>query len=385
MRLDVGTLFVTGFAGCVMLGILMLLAWWQNRDGPALAWWGAAYLLGSVGILLPALRGSLSPFIAIDLGNAALLASYGLLWIGTRRFDGKSLPFVQVGGSALLWLVLCRIPVFYDSSVARIFVVSGLIATYSLVTALALWQGRAERLSSRGPAVVVFTISGAAFLLRIAFARQTPFPTPLEHSSLGFSVLALVSILCAIASAFILMSLTKERAEVAQRRAATVDPLTGIFNRRAFFERAERIVHRATMDGSAVAVLMFDLDHFKQVNDRYGHPTGDRMLVEFSQLAMSRLRGNDLFGRIGGEEFAAILPGASRASAVAAAERIRKGFSAMIVEHGDRQVSTTVSVGVSTLGAGAPDLDRLIASADRALYQAKRAGRDTVQVDAAAA
>jgi diguanylate cyclase (GGDEF)-like protein len=137
--------------------------------------------------------------------------------------------------------------------------------------------------------------------------------------------------------------------------------------------------------GAAVAVLVFDLDHFKSVNDRHGHPAGDRMLIAFTAIATARLRRDDLFGRMGGEEFAALLPGASPQVALTIAERIRKAFAAAAIAHGEGEVSTTVSVGISTVAVAPPDLDRLIASADRALYRAKGAGRDTVEVEGMAA
>jgi len=382
MRLDVGTLFVTCFAGCAVLGVLMLLSWWQNREARSLAWWGAAYLLGAAGVLLLAARGRMHPFVTIDLATGLLIAGYGLLWIGVRCFNRRPLPLLPVAGIVLVWLAGCRVPGFHDDPTTRGILSSILIAILTLASAHELWRSRDEPLASRYPATAVFALNGLAFVARIVASDSLSFPPMPEAANTGFSLFALETLLFSIASAFTLVAMTKERAEVAQRRAATIDPLTGVFNRRAFFDRAERMLQRAAVDGTAVAVLIFDLDHFKDINDRYGHPAGDSLLVEFASLVTTRLRSGDLFGRLGGEEFAAVLPGATNSAAIAAAERIRTGFAATIVDHGGRQVTTTVSVGVTTASVAGADIDRLIAGADRALYRAKRAGRDTVEVEA---
>jgi diguanylate cyclase (GGDEF)-like protein len=173
--------------------------------------------------------------------------------------------------------------------------------------------------------------------------------------------------------------MAKERSELRHRRAAQLDSLTGVANRRAFMERAQRSLRRAVTEGRPVAVLLLDLDLFKQINDTFGHQTGDRVLCMFCDTASATLRPSDVFGRLGGEEFACLLPGASAPEALRVAERIRANFEGREAAAGAYDVVSTVSVGVATTQDIEGTLDALMAAADRALYQAKAKGRNRVE------
>lgn len=171
------------------------------------------------------------------------------------------------------------------------------------------------------------------------------------------------------------LDLARQRAE----RLATTDPLTGIANRRGLRETTEREVKLAIRRRRPLAVVMFDLDHFKRVNDTFGHIEGDRVLRDVVMAARKEIRDTDLFGRIGGEEFLLILPDTSREGAVQVAERIR-GRIAADVSVGSPQQTITASFGVASLTAPTQDLAELESTADAALYRAKRAGRNRVEV-----
>jgi len=166
--------------------------------------------------------------------------------------------------------------------------------------------------------------------------------------------------------------------------AVTYDALTGALSRRAFMDKGYEIVARLSGQGASVALLMLDIDHFKRINDTYGHAGGDRALVEFARQVKSQLRPGDLFGRLGGEEFAVVLPRAGLGEAMAVAERIRSQVGAAEVEVApDVMVRTSVSIGVSVIdGVSGACLDRLLASSDTALYGAKKGGRNTVRAAA---
>lgn len=158
------------------------------------------------------------------------------------------------------------------------------------------------------------------------------------------------------------------------KRLATTDTLTGAANRRQFLDLAGHELDRARRFGTRVAALIFDIDHFKVVNDTHGHLAGDRVLQAVSDAARASLREVDIFGRVGGEEFAVVLPEASGFDAVTVAERLRRAIRAL--DHG-LGGPVTVSVGVAVPGPS-DGLDDLLAAADHALYRAKRAGRDRV-------
>jgi diguanylate cyclase (GGDEF)-like protein len=162
-------------------------------------------------------------------------------------------------------------------------------------------------------------------------------------------------------------------AELARR-----DPLTGLANRRAFEEALRREVARARRAGAALAVAALDVDHFKRVNDAHGHPAGDAVLAAVAARAAAALRAGDLLARVGGEEFAALLPGAGLPAAVEVAERIRAALAAAPVEASGQALRVTVSLGCAALAPEDADEAALLARADARLYDAKRSGRDRV-------
>ena len=172
--------------------------------------------------------------------------------------------------------------------------------------------------------------------------------------------------------------LVSERTVTAHKTAASVDPLTGLLNRRGFSEATSRMIEREAKAGRPVTVMIFDIDHFKSVNDRFGHATGDDVLQVFANVVAASLRITDLVGRVGGEEFAALLP-CSMDEALLAAERVREAFETSGVAIDDVPLETTVSIGVAG-GPANTELEVLMASADTALYQAKRGGRNRVEV-----
>jgi diguanylate cyclase (GGDEF)-like protein len=163
---------------------------------------------------------------------------------------------------------------------------------------------------------------------------------------------------------------------------ATRDPLTGIANRRRFDDTLAKELAGARASKRPVAVAIFDLDHFKSVNDRFGHAAGDAVLKQAVARWSAAIRSVDLLARIGGEEFGLLLPGASISRAEEVAERLRKRIRSETFHHGKRRIAVTCSVGVAVAPNGAAAPARLLIAADRALYRAKRAGRDCVKITA---
>jgi len=181
-----------------------------------------------------------------------------------------------------------------------------------------------------------------------------------------------------VGTAVFMVVLARERIELGYKQASRLDELTGIANRRAFFERAERLLRRCYEGGSSCSVIVFDLDHFKQINDTRGHAAGDRVLRTFADIARATLRPNDLFGRHGGEEFAVILPGTGAEVAYVIAERVRQAFATTSEDPDVAASHPTVSAGVATV-TGETGLEAVMEIADRALYRAKRLGRNRVE------
>lgn len=169
----------------------------------------------------------------------------------------------------------------------------------------------------------------------------------------------------------------KEAAE----RSAKVDPLTGLWNRRAFVQLAHIEMQRASSFGSDLTLVAVDLDHFKTVNDRYGHLIGDTVLENFGRLLAGQLRSVDVVARLGGEEFAVILPNTGLSGALNVAERIRASVANTPIMIGDTPLHYTASFGVAVYSPDQPDLEPWLNRADVALYRAKNQGRNRVEVD----
>lgn len=169
-----------------------------------------------------------------------------------------------------------------------------------------------------------------------------------------------------------------ERSNAELERLATTDELTGVCNRRRFLDTAEHELRAARRYGRALSLIMLDLDHFKRINDRYGHQCGDTVLKAAAKAAGAGLRETDCLARYGGEEFAVLLPESGQAEVEMVAERMRDALARLTVEWGGEALCLTASFGATSLIAADRDVDQLLERADRALYEAKGAGRNRV-------
>jgi diguanylate cyclase (GGDEF)-like protein len=381
MTLDVHTLFMVTIYVEAILGLLLLFVWAQNMALRAVCWWGFAYLTRLASIGLFGMYGEAPDLISIDLANALLFTAFALTWTGARAFDGRPVEPVYLVTGAVLWLLVCRLPIMLDDINLRSLIASAIIAGYNWLTAYEFWRGRDEPLVSRWPAVFMFFAHGALFLLRTPMVALLPgSPSDNVFGSVWMTMLSTEFLLLTISSAFILLAMAKERTELRHRTAAMVDPLTGISNRRAFLHDALLLAKRHSANPRPVATLLIDLDHFKSINDRFGHAVGDRVLAIFADAARKSMRGSDLFGRLGGEEFAAVLTETSREKALEVAERIRVTFAQMAEEVDGHPVGATVSIGLVHCLDRTLDIPDLLTRADHALYYAKERGRNRVEV-----
>lgn len=175
------------------------------------------------------------------------------------------------------------------------------------------------------------------------------------------------------------IDVTKERAYAEQLKAlANTDPLTGILNRRRFFERAEEVFSKPSGDASSVGVLMLDIDHFKTINDTHGHRAGDLVLMEFARRCQEVMHPGDSFARLGGEEFAVLLAAGEPSEAAALAERIRMAIHAASFDIEGITIPLSVSIGATLADPSDEPFGSAILRADTALYEAKRTGRNRV-------
>jgi diguanylate cyclase (GGDEF)-like protein len=381
MNLDVNTLFLVTIYVEAMLGLLLLFAWVQNAAITAVAWWGSAHLLRAASVVLFGMYGSAPDWISIDLSNAVLFTAFAATWTGARVFDGRSPSLIGLFGGAGLWFVVCRIPAIAHSLEARILISSFIIASYTWMAAYEFWRGRSEPLVSRWPAIFMLFAHGALFLLRTPLSTVLPWvPDTQVFESVWLTVLSFEALLFTIAIAFILLAMAKERTELLHKTAAMVDPLTGLPNRRAFLEGGAQLAQRIEADPRPAAMLLIDLDHFKSINDSFGHPLGDRVLQVFAETAIANIGPHDLIGRLGGEEFAIALYDVDCNRAMDIAETIRQAFADIASEVDDQPVMATCSIGVAVSDEGPLDMSSLLEQADQALYAAKERGRNRCEL-----
>jgi len=382
MSLDVNTLFLVTVYVEAILGLLLLFAWVQNPHIRAVAWWGSAHILRAGSIALFGMYGGIPDAISIDFANAVLFMTCAMIWMGARVFDGRPVePLLLVAGS-VLWLIVIRIPGVDGMPEFRFLLGSGIVAAYTWLAGYEFWRGRDEPLVSRLPVIFLLFADGALYLLRTPIAALLPWNATATDvaGSVWLTTLSFEGLLFTISIAFILLAMAKERAELRHKQAAMIDPLTGIANRRALLHDGEVVMKKHLTDPCPVAALVIDLDHFKGINDRFGHAVGDRVLQIFADVAARSLRTTDLVGRMGGEEFAAVLYNVQRDVLVSIAERIRSRFAESTVMVDGCTVAATLSIGAAFNQSAPLDINELLGLADQALYAAKEKGRNRVEV-----
>jgi len=376
LSVDFGTLFVVAICVTSLLGLFLLFAWTQDRIR-ALAWWGAAYLIGGASGALWRFGDSISPALPPNLATILLFMAVGLIWGGARLFHGRPVRWLPTFFGAAFWLAASFVPAFAASAASRMIVSSLIVAGYTFLTAAELRRERRKSLIRRWPAAFVPMLHGAIFLFPVALATLSDGDGMPSLARGWIAVFAIEILLYVVGTAFIILILAKDRTMHAYKMAATTDSLTGVLNRRGFFDAAAAIMSRSQPTMAPVSVLAFDLDHFKSINDRCGHAVGDAMLELFAKVARQTMRASDVIGRLGGEEFVALLPG-TLTEATIAAERVRSAFAVACIVRNGQHISATVSIGVAS-GPPTVAIDHLIASADAALYRAKANGRDRVE------
>jgi diguanylate cyclase (GGDEF)-like protein len=353
--------------------------WIQDRSIRALGWWAAAYLIGGLAVSLWILPLYIHLSGIGEIASAVLFICCGMIWSGARRFHGRQvLPLASVTG-AFIWLLASQLPAMSGIGTARLVLSSLIIATYAALTALELRRERRNLKVAKMRAMIVPVLHGAVFLSPILVAYYLPDKDP--TSGQGFVALfALLILLYVVGTALIVVVMVKEHSAQVHKTAAMTDYMTGLYNRRGFLEVAHKLIAAQKRKGESVTVLMFDLDHFKSINDRFGHDVGDDALRTFAATASGNMRGDDIIGRLGGEEFAAILPGNAE-TVLMVAERVRTAFETAGVTISGHCMNATVSIGAADSPADVANVTALLTRADQALYQAKSSGRNRVVID----
>jgi diguanylate cyclase (GGDEF)-like protein len=378
MTIDVSTLFVLVALLCCVVGSILLWAGLRHDGGQIARNSGAGLFLIAFGLTLVLLRGRIPDWTSIILANALLTLGFGFLWSVAGLFVHGKVSTLAIYAGSLVWIASTAIPGLHADTTVRMALISFIAAAYSASGGWLLWQGR-ERGRPARQALSILAFGHAALVAArgvVAFFLP-PMPSPFEGTWLQ-NILMLEAPVTLIAGCFLAIGMMREHAESELRRNAETDVLTGVLNRRAFWGLAGERMKEATRVKGPLILLLFDLDHFKSINDRFGHAIGDLILRLFAETATQATRASDIFGRIGGEEFAALLPGCDAATGRQIAERIRTDFARRTAAELGAEATATVSIGIASNGADAADLEALMLKADAALYGSKRDGRDRV-------
>lgn len=366
---------VLGLILAALLGLT--IRWVPDCDGAQ--YWALAFVPLGIGSALVG-RGESLPALLLVLREPVLLTGYGLLLIGLRQYLRRSRPWALAGGVVLASLV---VNAFFTAIVPSMEVRLAVrtVGIFVLMTAALL----ALRHVSGGMLreVRLYLQAGFGTIAALALARTVLFVLPLPAALVQqFSAMAgTVTTIMLLAVVTGLALLMTARMNQALALLTVRDPLTGVFNRRGLDEAAVTTLSFARRLGRPIALLACDIDRFKAVNDTHGHAQGDRVLQDFAQLLTEHFPPADPVGRLGGEEFVVLLPGADDERALVAAERLRQRVGEHVFRLPDGQLlELSVSIGVASQASADTTWEDLLHRADEALYQAKAAGRNRTVV-----
>lgn len=355
----------------------MGVIWRNDRKETAAGLWALSFVVGSASGFIVAIMGAGSEG-ALIMATSINALSFALSWSAFRAFGKKKVhPSSIVGIPAALLLIHLMFPALRQDPGNTIVLQSAVVTLMTILNAYTLHTGEGNSELSMTRLLVGFLCLHALFHSANMIVSYTN-PAPIvagRVASVWFKLFMLEAFLNVVVIATGALMLIKERSEQRHRIASETDMLTGVANRRAFVQHTEHALKDAR-EGAVLAVI--DLDHFKSINDQFGHQAGDRALVEFARTVRSRLPNDVLFGRIGGEEFAVFIPEREERSAVALLDRLRGGVEEARIESQGRALNLTVSIGGATVDKAGLNFDNLVAAADCALYAAKEDGRNRV-------
>ncbi|WP_342065620.1 GGDEF domain-containing protein [Achromobacter kerstersii] len=381
MHVDLFTLYL------LVIGTLLASAgmtYWEHRThstrSKALGMFAAGFATLAAGCTVVLLRGYLPASIGPGLSNLIILSGYLLVLHGVASFNGRQYRAASIG-LLIVMAVLWAVAGAQWRGVMWAYVSAAPIAAIAAMTAWEMWRcAPMKALSSRYFVIVVTVIHALfyafrAFILPWLVATYGP-----DAQVMASNITMYEGVLYSVLLPMALLKLVREEAHGQLLHESQTDYLTRLGNRRWFFEEGARLI-RDSAGRAPIAVLAFDLDHFKSINDRHGHETGDKVLRAFADIAQRVVGPGVMLARLGGEEFAALLTGDPARRAQALGETMAAHFAATLADHIQRgDVQATVSIGLARFEQDAPPLREALAAADRALYRAKSLGGNRLEL-----
>jgi len=370
---DVHSFALPGFVSQATFALTLALLAWSDQRTRGTRWLAAACALQ----LLTTVTRAIVPMpqrISENLSACLLVLVFFLIYMGLRWFVLRIRLGTMNGPLALSAAITTILSVGVMRPGAELAAARVATLIVIVTTIVMLLRPRIKALADTARVMALLTafvavVIGARLVLSIGV-----FPHSKELEAAGRDLTQIGLTMLGFAFIGIYVAETKRRLHEETR----LDSLTGLHNRRAFEEMIQREVQLATRDNTPLTLLMMDLDHFKQLNDTWGHALGDRALRTFGGVLLTVTGTRDAVARLGGEEFAILLPGRSARNAVALAERLRATVEGLRLSEGEELVRFTVSVGLSSLQPGEVSFEPMLRRADRALYKVKRSGRNRV-------
>lgn len=380
VELDITTLSLVLALVTLCLSLLLTLAALHAEQQRGLRHWALGHSALTIGLLLGVNAQTLPSMLSVVIASGLMVLGVGVIWLGLRDFRQQSQSQLPVLLTALLcmllqWLLLD----IYQTPAATYPISSTALCLFTLLSARELLRPWPQPLRSAcWLAGGLFLLASAGLVLR-ALATLSDNGEQLlpGHGPHAASLLGLLLLQIGLACCFMLMTLYQTALSLA--RLSERDGLTGILNRRSLCRQGSNLLQRCQRQQQPACLLMLDADHFKRINDEFGHQTGDAVLCHMSSRIGNQLRQGDLFGRFGGEEFTLLLPGLQPDEAMRTAERIRLALCNQPCSSAGQLVQLSASIGMAHSNDLGYDFEKLLGAADHALYRAKHLGRNRVE------
>ena len=374
MLLDQPSLLAAIACSSAALTVTLFVGWLGSRRDVYLLSWSLGVATVVAGVIVFGTIGPAFSPLQHFVSFALTIAGFAAIYAGALQFRGQPIPLAAVAISAGGLVLLVGVGYLAGlSGLGTMFANLGM-ALLMAMSGYQYWAGRREAVIPMTVNAILYFVTAITFVLCAAvLLAESRFVLDAVPDNWAEDLNSMMVIVGLTGIGAISLTLNQSRWARHHHREARTDQLTGLLNRRALFDKfAETALPAGT------AVIMFDLDHFKSINDRLGHAAGDLVLESFATILADNLRQSDAAARLGGEEFCAVLTDLSLRSGSGVAERIRTAFEATAVHAPRGQASTTVSAGVAISGIDGEPFEHVLRRADEALYAAKSEGRNRV-------
>ncbi len=373
---DVQTMLFMNFLIGLCISVALTFSLQDRFTCPGAYYWCASITSSTIGLMFLWLRLYTPLWLSVVIGNGFIVLSYTQLWLGFRQYTKSITPqdrLLMIMAPLIAVILFIFLQLDKNNLVIRAMLVSYTLAG---LTAMSIYQALKDRKPSESGrlfCVLALVLTLLCTLVRALTVQKSAGYVGLLDTNMSNVFLMATSGISLLSIGFGVMLISSQWLQQRLYIHATYDALTGVYNRYALIELGDTL--ELTTDWS---LAMIDLDHFKLINDRYGHPVGDQVLQCIATKLKESIRHCDILARYGGEEFVVVLPDCDRNNAWIWAERIRKNIEETTMLINDQPLQVTVSIGIATSTPTACKLNDVLPMADLALYEAKKAGRNQV-------